>query len=258
MQFRLSHRLSVQAYVALIAAGKFEEAAAVIRRENPLPSICGRVCFRPCELRCNRGEIDQAINIRGLKRFAMDLFPTVEPPAAIQPSGKSVAIVGSGPAGLAAAHSLALSGHRVTVFESLPVLGGMLAVGIPDYRLPADILARDISSIHSLGVEFKVGTAAGRDVPVAALGKEFDAVFISTGAHDSLKLNVPGEDSEGVIHGVDFLRKLALGEIKSVGKRVVVVGGGNTAIDAARTALRVGAEEVTSLYRRTRAEMPSS
>ena len=249
---------SVQAYVALIAAGKFAEAAAVIRRDNPLPSICGRVCFHPCELQCNRGEVDEAVNIRGLKRFAMDLYPTVDPPAGIQPSGKAVAVIGSGPAGLAAAHSLALAGHRVTVFESLPVLGGMLAVGIPDYRLPADILERDIDAIRALGVEFKPATAVGVDVPAETLRRDFNAVFVSTGAHDSLKLNIPGEECEGVIHGVDFLRRLALGELKGVGKRVVVVGGGNTAIDAARTALRVGASQVTILYRRTRAEMPAA
>ncbi|MBN1866712.1 FAD-dependent oxidoreductase [Candidatus Sumerlaeota bacterium] len=248
---------SVQAYVALIAAGKFQEAADVIRRDNPLPSICGRVCFHPCELECNRGAIDEPINIRGLKRFAMDLFPTVDPPEGIRSTGKSVAVVGSGPAGLAAAHSLALVGHRVAVFESLPVLGGMLAVGIPDYRLPADVLKRDIDSIRSLGVEFKTGTSVGSDLPIAAIEKEYNAVFISTGAHESRKLDIAGEESAGVIHGVDFLRKLALGEPTGIGKRVVVVGGGNTAIDAARTALRVGVESVTVLYRRTRAEMPA-
>ncbi|MBN1516518.1 FAD-dependent oxidoreductase [Candidatus Sumerlaeota bacterium] len=248
---------SVQAYVALIAAGRFEEAVEVIRRDNPLPSICGRVCFHPCELKCNRGEIDEPINIRGLKRFAMDQFPTADPPKDIQPSGKSVAIVGSGPAGLAAAHSLALAGHQATVFESLPVLGGMLAVGIPDYRLPADILARDIDSIRALGVEFKTNAGVGANVPVAELENNFDAMFISTGAHESLKLNIPGEECTGVVHGVDFLRKHSLGEATGIGQRVVVAGGGNTAVDAARTALRVGAKEVTMLYRRTRAEMPA-
>ncbi|MFA6240644.1 MAG: NAD(P)-binding protein [Candidatus Hydrogenedentales bacterium] len=248
---------SVQAYVALIAAGRFEEAAEVIRRENPLPSICGRVCFHPCELNCNRGAIDDPINIRGLKRFAMDLFPEFTPPANIPASGKAVAIVGSGPAGLAAAHFLALAGHKVTVFESLPVLGGMLSVGIPDYRLPADILETDLSGMRKMGVEFRPKTAVGKDISVGDIRKTCDAVFIATGAHESNKLDIPGEDCQGVIHGIDFLRKYALGEDTGLGKNVVIVGGGNTAIDAARTAVRLGAAKVAILYRRTREEMPA-
>ncbi len=248
---------SVQAYVALIAEGRFAEAADVIRRENPLPSVCGRVCFHPCESSCNRGKIDQPINIRDLKRFAMDMFPTVEPPTDIEPTGKSVAIIGSGPAGLAAAHSLALAGHQATVFESLPVIGGMLAVGIPDYRLPPDILERDLAAIRSLGVTIKTGTSVGDDVPAEHIGKAFDAVFVATGAHESRKLGIPGEDCDGVIHGVDFLRRCALSQPTGMGKRVVIIGGGNTAIDAARTAKRLGAQAVTIVYRRTRDEMPA-
>ena len=172
-------------------------------------------------------------------------------------SGKSVAIIGSGPAGLAAAHGLALAGHKVTVFESLPILGGMLAVGIPDYRLPPDILNRDLDGIRKLGVTFKPGVAAGRDLPAHELLEQFQAVFVATGAHASRKLDIPGEQSEGVIHGVDFLRKAALGEKPEVGSRVMVVGGGNTAIDAARTARRLGAQQVTIVYRRSREEMPA-
>jgi heterodisulfide reductase subunit A-like polyferredoxin len=247
----------VQAYVALIAAGKFKEAAEVIRRDNPLPSICGRVCFHPCEGKCNRSEIDEPINIRALKRFAIDQSPTVEPPANIQPTGKTVAIVGSGPAGLAAAHSLALMGHQVTVYESLPVLGGMLAVGIPDYRLPPDILDRDLEAIRSLGVTFHVESKVGSTISHEHIQTGFDAVFVATGAHRSRKLDVTGEDCAGVIHGVDFLRKVALKEPVTVDKRVVVVGGGNTAIDAARTAVRLGAAEVVIVYRRSRQEMPA-
>jgi len=249
---------SVQAYVALIAAGRMQEAADVIRRENPLPSICGRVCFHPCETKCNRGAIDQPLNIRGLKRFAMDQFPQPSAPAQIAPSGKSVAIIGSGPAGLAAAHFLALDGHAVTVFESLPVLGGMLSVGIPDYRLPADVFERDLANIRSLGVEFKAGAAVGSDVSAEDISSKFNAVFIATGAHLSQKLGIPGEDCQGVVYGTDFLRRYALGEEIKLGKNVVVVGGGNTAIDAARTAVRLGAGRVTILYRRTRNEMPAS
>ncbi len=248
---------SVQAYVALIGDGKFKEAAEVIRRENPLPSICGRVCFHPCESECNRGAIDEPVNIRGLKRFAMDLYPSSEPPEGIQSTGKSVAIVGSGPAGLAAAHSLALKGHNVTVFEALPVLGGMLAVGIPQYRLPPDILKRDLDGIRSLGVEFKTATPVGDGISVEQMESQFDAIFVGTGAHHSRKLGIPGEDTEGVVHGVDFLRKHTLGEPTGAGKRIVIIGGGNTAVDVARTAKRLGADEVTIVYRRTRQEMPA-
>lgn len=248
---------SVQAYVALIAAGRFKEAAEVVRRENPLPSVCGRVCFHECETRCNRGAIDEPINIRGLKRFALDQFPEPGPRGEIPASGKSVAIVGSGPAGLSAAHFLALAGHKVRVFESLPVLGGMLSVGIPDYRLPPEILERDLAGIRSLGVDFKTGAAVGKDVSADEIRKGFDALFIAVGAQESLRLAIPGEECRGVIHGLDFLRKHGLGQETGLGKNVVVVGGGNTAVDAARTALRLGANDVTILYRRTREEMPA-
>lgn len=247
----------VQAYVALIAAGKFREAAEVIRRDNPLPSICGRVCFHPCESYCNRCEIDAPVNIRALKRFAIDLFPETEIPTDIPATGKSVAIIGSGPAGLAAAHSLALAGHGATVFEALPVFGGMLAVGIPDYRLPPSILERDLACIRALGVKFRAGVSVGDDISAEEIAKEFDAVFIATGAHEGRKLNIPGEDCEGVLQGVDFLRRFALNKPTGIGKHVVVIGGGNTAIDAARTAMRLDTETVTILYRRTREEMPA-
>jgi len=268
---------SVQAYVGLISAGKFEEAARAVRRENPLPSICGRVCFHPCETTCNRGHVDAPVNVRALKRFATDMFPEGDPPQPAAPTGKAVAVVGSGPGGLAAAHGLALAGHRVTVFESLEKLGGMLAVGIPDYRLPPEVLQRDLDAIGALGVTFRLGTSVGDDVPADQIERDFDAVFVATGAHRSRKLDVPGEDCRGVIHGVDFLRQAKRGresfshdgeEIGKTGsrekdsrplfgRRVVVVGGGNTAIDAARTAVRLGADEVTIVYRRTRREMPA-
>jgi heterodisulfide reductase subunit A-like polyferredoxin len=248
---------SVQAYVALIAAGRFEEAANVIRSENPLPSICGHVCFHPCEPSCNRGAVDFPLNIRALKRFAIDQHPEPDVPADIPATGKSVAIIGSGPAGLSAAHQLALRGHEATVYESLPVLGGMLAVGIPDYRLPPDVLKRDLDAIRSLGVTFRTNSAVGREVSADQLAGDFDAVFVATGAHNSRRLDIPGEDCEDVIHGVDFLRKLTLGEPAPVGKRVVIIGGGNTAIDAARTAARLDVDEVTLVYRRSRQEMPA-
>ena len=210
MQFGCPIDTSIQAYVSLIRAGQFKEAADVIRRENPLPSICGRVCFHPCELKCNRAEIDEPINIRALKRFALDRYPETEIPKDIEPTGKSVAIIGSGPAGLAAAHSLAISGHSVVVHESLPVIGGMLTVGIPDYRLPPEIFRKDIGFITSLGVNFKTSTSVGDDISMEEIRKNYDAVFLALGAHKSKKLDIPGEDTEGVIHGIDFLRKHTL------------------------------------------------
>jgi heterodisulfide reductase subunit A-like polyferredoxin len=248
---------SVQAYVALIAAGRFKEAADVIRSENPLPSVCGRVCFHPCEIECNRGAVDFPVNIRALKRFAIAQHPEPEVPEDIPATGKSVAIIGSGPAGLSAAHQLALLGHKATVYESLPVLGGMLAVGIPDYRLPPAVLEQDLDAIRSLGVTFETNSAVGRDVAADRIAAEFDAAFVATGAHNSRRLEIPGEDCEDVIHGVDFLRRRELGEAVELGKRVVIIGGGNTAIDAARTAVRLDVDQVTLVYRRTRQEMPA-
>ncbi len=250
---------SVQGYVALIAAGKAKEAAELIRRENPLPGICGRVCFHPCESACNRGEIDAPVSICGLKRYAIDKTPDAIPPKKAPDTGKSVAIIGSGPAGLAAAHALAQQGHGVSVIESLPVLGGMLAVGIPEYRLPPDVLKRDIDAIRALGVTFETGTTVGEDRTTESLVKDFDALFVATGAHHSRKLGIPGEDKQGVVHGVDFLRAFRVEKAPEVeGKKVVIIGGGNTAVDAARTARRLGADKVTVLYRRTRQEMPAS
>jgi heterodisulfide reductase subunit A-like polyferredoxin len=245
---------SVQAYVNLIAAGQTKKAAEVIRRENPLPGICGRVCYHPCETSCNRGEIDAPLNIRALKRYAIEKSPDVKPPK-IEPSGKRVAIVGAGPAGLSAAHALALEGHSVTVLEALPVLGGMMSVGIPRFRLPQQVLDRDIDFIRALGVEFRTSTMVGRDVSATELERNHDAVLIATGAHSSNHLNIPGEDAPGVIHGIDFLRLHTMGEPTGIGRRVVVVGGGNTAMDAARTARRLGAESVKIVYRRLREQM---
>jgi heterodisulfide reductase subunit A-like polyferredoxin len=248
---------SVQAYVALISRGKFKEAADVIRRDNPLPSICGRVCFHPCEAKCNRGQIDEPVSICALKRFAME-HHAPQDPATPQPTGKKVAVVGSGPAGLAAAHSLVQKGHAVTVYESLPKPGGMTRYGIPAFRLPVDVLDRDIEAIQSLGVSFKTGVTIGIDLTLEELRKSNDAVFVATGAHTSLRLGIPGEALANVIPGVDFLRSAALGKPVRLGEKTVVVGGGNVAVDSARTALRAGSAKVTVVYRRSRREMPAS
>lgn len=250
-------------YIGLIAEKRFEEAARLIRQQNVLPSVCGRVCYHPCETECNRKFVDESVAIKNLKRFVIDWelankgAPDV--PEIKEKQKEKVAVIGSGPAGLVCAHDLAMQGFQPTIFEKLPVAGGMLAVGIPEYRLPHDILQREIDAIKQLGVDIKTGVALGKDFNLEELKKKgFDAVYLATGAHSSLKMDIPGEaENEGVYHGVDFLRNIRLDQPQPVGKRVAVIGGGNTAIDAARTALRSGADEVTILYRRTRKEMPA-
>ena len=250
----------VTCYVGLIVQGKFREAVDVVRRENPLPAICGRVCHHPCEERCGLAAAEQEpLSIRALKRFLADyemregIGLDVKPP---RRNGTKIAIVGSGPAGLTCAYYLARKGYSVTIFEALPVAGGMLAVGIPEYRLPRDILNYEIENIKRLGVEIRTNTALGKDVDLAELMREYRAVFIATGSHKGLKMNIEGEDAEGVIDAVEFLRDLNLGREVKIGQRVVVVGGGNAAIDAARSAKRFG-KEVRIFYRRTREEMPA-
>lgn len=252
--------VDVPRYIALIKERKFAEAAALIRSKNPFPAICGRVCDHPCESKCRRATFDEPVAIKSLKRFAADWEKKhgVSPVAEHKPpTGKRVAIVGAGPAGLSAAYYLALAGHKVTVFEALPVAGGMLAVGIPEYRLPKDILEWEIEVIKKAGVEIRTNTRIGEDIKLDELSSEYDALFIAVGAHNEVKMDVPGEDFEGVMPAVAFLRDVALGKPVEVGKKVAVVGGGNAAIDAARTARRMGAEEVHILYRRLRADMPA-
>jgi len=253
--------IHVQGYVALIAQGKFAEALALIREAIPFPAVCGRVCHHPCEAACRRAEHDQPIAIEYLKRFVADKVPrpksnTQYPIPNIQ---AKVAIVGSGPAGLTAACFLAREGYPVTVFEALPVAGGMMAVGIPTYRLPRDVLQSEIRAIEDLGVEICTNTAIGPngDLSLDDLRRGYDAVFVAVGAHGSRSLNVEGEDLAGVLHGVDFLRAVNLGQEVTVGQKVLVVGGGNVAIDSAMVARRLGAQQVTILYRRSREEMPA-
>lgn len=254
--------IDIQGFIALIACGEYAEAIKLIKETMPLPAVCGRVCPRFCEEKCRRNLVDEPVAICDLKRFVADLDlaqngqayrPTVKPP-----TGKKVAVVGGGPAGLSAAWFLAREGHAVTIFEAAPALGGMLRYGIPAYRLPKDVLDREIGLITELCAEVRLNTALGRDFTVADLKAQgFDAIFVGLGAQASQSLRVPGEELAGVIGGVDFLRRVASGERVTVGRRVAVVGGGNTAMDAARTSLRLGAEEVLVLYRRSRQEMPA-
>ncbi len=253
--------ISVQGYVALIAKGKYREALALIKRDNPFPVVCGRVCNHPCESACMRAEVDDPIAIMHLKRFVADLDLKDETrfiPEIKEKKKQKVAIIGAGPAGLSAAYYLAVEGYQVTVFEALPVPGGMLAVGIPDYRLPKDLLAAEIEVIKALGVEIRCNTRVGKDVSLAELKKKYDALFIGVGAHVGNRLGIPGEDLEGNIQGIDYLRRISLGEKVSLGKKVAVIGGGNVAMDAVRTALRTGSDEAFILYRRTREEMPAA
>jgi heterodisulfide reductase subunit A-like polyferredoxin len=256
-------QLSVQAYVQLIKLGKFDEALAVIHETMPFAGTLGRICPRPCEDVCMRLDKEESIAIAALKRVAAELGThtpaiTADETQCQQRAKKSVAIIGAGPAGLTTAYNLARKGYPVTVFEKLPVAGGMLRVGVPDYRLPRKVLDEEINIVRNLGVKIKTSSPIEGPGGIRNLFKNgFKAVFIATGAHQSMKLNVPGEDLEGVKHAVDLLRQVSLGQEVAVGKVAVVVGGGNAAIDASRTLLRIGAHKVIILYRRTRKEMPA-
>ena len=248
-------------YISLIAKGRFKEAFEIIRKDNPLPSICGRVCSHPCENKCMSGKFGDTISIKALKRFVMDYAMKKEWKYQIkkqEPKKEKVAIIGSGPAGLTAGYYLAVKGYNVTIFESLHVVGGALAVCIPEYRLPKDILNYDIENIREAGVEFRTNVTVGKDISFEDLRSTHNAIFIATGAHKSLKLDIPGEDAEGILSAMKFLKDVELGRDVNIGPRVGVIGGGNAAVDAARVASRLDkCKEVSIIYRRTRAEMPA-
>lgn len=247
-------------YVGLIANGEYEEAARVIKEKVPIPASIGRVCPHPCEKKCRRQYVDEPISLAALKSFAADMDMASENafvPTPAPNTGKRVAIAGGGPAGLTAAYFLRLAGHDVTIYDAMPKMGGMLRYGIPEYRLPKRVLDAEIRQIEALGITFKNNTKIGADVNLAELQAANDAVLIAAGAWNSSKMRAEGENLEGVLGGIDFLRAVALGERPNIGKRVAVVGGGNTAMDACRTAVRLGAEEVYIIYRRTENEMPA-
>ena len=254
--------VNVPIYVAHIADGEYDEALAVHREANPFPAICGRVCPAFCEGKCRRAKLDETVAIRTLKRFMADQEKEQWKPSIVVKDYKeqSIAIVGAGPAGLTAALRLAQQGYQVTIFEAEPVLGGWMTLGIPEYRLPKDSIKREIESITNMeNVEVKTNTKVGRDVPLDTLREEYDAVLLAVGAMKSRRLEIPGEESEGVVHGIDFLKALNMGEDVSYvkGKRAAIVGGGNVAIDTARSLIRLGADEVSIVYRRRREDMPA-
>ncbi len=254
--------VNVPGYMSLIAAGRFVDAYKLIRQENPFPAVCGRICTRPCENKCRRRTVDEALAICDLKRFVADYAMNSEKgyyhtDIVFPKNGKSVAVIGAGASGLTCAYYLARIGYDVDVFESHDTAGGVLAYGIPEYRLPKDVLAYEVGLIEKTGVKIHLNTEVGRDISFKELKATYDAIYIATGTQLPQKINVPGESLPGVIHGIKFLKKANTHQPIDMGKNVVVIGGGNTAIDSARTALRLGADKVTILYRRTKDSMPA-
>jgi len=250
--------VDVPAYVSAIAEGRIDDAYAIIRDTNPFPSVCGRVCTAYCELQCRRGQLDDPVSIRLLKRAVADLRTTTWMPSLEPQRHRKVAVIGAGPAGLTCAYDLVRRGYDVTVFEKRQIPGGMMALGIPDYRLPGDVLQREIQDLLDLGIELRTGVAFGSDVTLTDLEKQgYEAFFLAIGCHVGMPLDCPGADAKGVLDAVQFLRDVALNKQPEIGRKVAVIGGGDTAIDSARSALRTGAEEVHLVYRRTEDEMPA-
>ena len=250
--------VDIPGYVALVGAGRYEDALRLIKKDNPFPCTCGFICEHPCEAKCRRMILDDAVNIRGLKRVAADFAGEIAPPPCAESTGKRVAIIGGGPAGLSVAYWLQLMGHQTTVYEMLPKLGGMLRYGIPNYRFPKERLDEDINAILKTGVEVKYNVKIGEDITLQQLRDEYDATLITIGASTDKKLGLEGEDAEGIMSAVHILRQVALGnkdQFDFTGKDVVVIGGGNVSMDAVRTAKRLGAKKASIVYRRRVADM---
>lgn len=250
--------VDAKGYIELISEGRYKESLSLIRETTPFPAILGRICAHPCEDNCKRQDVETALSVKNLKRFAStfdnendwDLETETD-------TGKKAAIIGSGPAGAIAAYDLRKKGHQVTIFEALPVVGGMLRVGIPEYRLPAYIIEQEYSILKKLGVEIKLNTRVGDDISFQELEENYDAVFIAIGAHKSSVIPLDGTDLEGILLAADFLRETRLGNKPEIGKKVTVIGGGNVAMDVARTAWRLGAEEINLICLESREEMPA-
>lgn len=252
--------VNVPGYIALIAANRPVDAYNLIRQENPFPAICGRVCTHPCESSCRRAQLDEPLAISDLKRYAADEAMKSDKPVVdliFPKKNKSVGVIGAGPSGLTCAYYLGRLGYEVDVYEEQPVAGGMLAIGIPEYRLPKEVLAHEIRSICQVGIKVHTAAEVGKDISFAELKRQHDAIYISTGTQHSRKIGVPGESLPGVYHGLDFLRDINLGKDVKIQGIVAVIGGGSTAMDAARVALRKGASEVHILYRRGIEDMPA-
>lgn len=248
--------VDVPGYIALIAAGRNADAVRLIRKDNPMPAACAYICEHPCEARCRRNIIDDSVNIRALKRYAVDNAGSVPVPECASPTGKKVAVIGGGPGGLSAAYYLALMGHNVTIYEQRKKLGGMLRYGIPNYRLPRTVLDQEIESILSTGIQVHTETSVGKHLSILDLKKDYNAVYIAVGAQTDKKIGIDGENSEGVMSAVELLRAIGDDEpVDFTGKRVAVVGGGNVAMDVARSMKRLGAEAVYIVYRRRKEDM---
>ena len=258
-QLNCPARTDCQGYVGLIANGEYDSAIKLIKNKISLPASIGRVCPHPCESACRRKNVDEAISIAQLKAFAADVDLNGEKyiPEKAKPTGKRIAIIGGGPAGLTAAYKLAIMGHEVAIYDMMEKMGGMLRYGIPQYRLPKEILDKEISIIEGLGVKMNNGFKLGREITIEGLKSVYDAVIVAVGAWQSSSMRTPGEELGGVYGGIDFLRSVELGEPVEIGNKVAICGGGNTAMDACRTAVRLGAKDVYVIYRRTRNEMPA-
>ena len=248
--------VDIPGYVALVKEGRCDDAVRLIRKDHPFPTACAYICEHPCEAHCRRNMVDNAINLRGLKRYAVDQAGDVPPPACAPATGKAVAIVGGGPGGLSAAYYLALMGHKVTVYERQSQLGGMMRYGIPSYRFPRELLDQEIASILSLGIEVHTGVNVGTDCSFDELKKQYDCIYLSIGAHTDKKTGIEGENSKGVVSAVEMLRRIGDNEMPDfTGQNVVVIGGGNVAMDVTRSSIRLGAKKVTCVYRRRQEDM---